>query len=310
MERMDQQHPIVKTVGLSKKYGQKFALKDVDLRIDQGEIFGLIGRNGAGKTTLLKILSGIIYQTQGSFQLFDLGENQLPKDNRIGALIEAPGIYPDMTARDNVMLKATLLGIHDKRYVDELLALVELDKTGKKKARQFSLGMKQRLSLAMSLCGDPKLMFLDEPTNGMDPQGIVEMRRIILRLREEKGITFVISSHILDELARYATHFGIIHEGVLLEKVTSEELSRLEESGLEFTTKQADLAEQVLRTKLNISALERRDQATIFLPGEVIEPGDLNKAMFEAGVLLETISPQKKTLEEYFISKTGGGQRD
>ncbi|MCR5127556.1 MAG: ATP-binding cassette domain-containing protein [Lachnospiraceae bacterium] len=214
---------------LRKKYGVFTALDDLSMQIAQGAIYGFVGKNGAGKTTLIRLLCGLQRPTGGHFTLFgadsetsDLSEQR----RRIGAVVESPAFLKDMTARDNLIQQYLLLGLPDFNGIDELLSLVGLKDTGKKKAGKFSLGMKQRLGIAMALCGDPDFIILDEPTNGLDPQGIIEIRELILRLNREKGITFLISSHILDELSRLATHYGFIDKGHMVRQMSAEELHR------------------------------------------------------------------------------------
>lgn len=202
---------LVQTNNLTKQYGQHKAVNNVNLSVRKGEIYGLIGRNGAGKTTILRLISGLAKPTNGSISLF--GQNSrdsIYMQKHIGLLIETPGIYLDMSARDNVKLKCMAIGISNNSYIAELLKNVGLSAVDKKKVKCFSVGMKQRLGIALALVGNPELVILDEPTNGLDPQGIAEIREIIVQLNTEKNITFIISSHILGELSKIATCYGII----------------------------------------------------------------------------------------------------
>lgn len=213
---------------LTKEYKDVKAVDSINLHINQGDIYGFIGRNGAGKTTTLKMISGLAKPTSGSFSLFGIPYEELVAKkafSQVGCLIEAPGLYLDMSAFDNVYLKCICMGIRDKSYAKDLLRLVDLDPNSKKKTKGFSLGMKQRLGIAIALVGEPKLIILDEPTNGLDPQGILEIRETILKLNREKGITFIISSHILGELSKMATRYGIIDNGKLIKELTAEELN-------------------------------------------------------------------------------------
>lgn len=219
---------ILTTDNLTKEYHHYKAIDSVSLNVAKGDIYGFIGRNGAGKTTTLKIIAGLAAPTSGSFSLFEKSYEEVIKTNafsKVGSLIEEPGIYPDMTAFDNVYLKCIYAGINDKSYAMDLLRLVDLDRTGRKKAKGFSLGMRQRLGIALALVGEPELLILDEPINGLDPQGILEIRETILKLNAEKGITFIISSHILGELSKMATRYGIIDKGRLLKEFTDKELA-------------------------------------------------------------------------------------
>ena len=189
---------ILTTENLTKTYGKKDAAKNINIHVREGSIYGLIGRNGAGKTTVMRMISGLSKPTSGSYRMH--GEHRFG----VGVLIESPGIYPNMSAEENLRLKCIAMGCYSPEYVKQLLGIVGLADTGKKNAGSFSLGMRQRLGIALALVGDPKMIVLDEPINGLDPQGIVEVRMTLEKLREEKGITIMISSHILDELGKLA----------------------------------------------------------------------------------------------------------
>lgn len=216
---------ILKTNHLTKRYGHRAVVENLSMTIHQGDIYGFIGKNGAGKTTLIRMVTGLAVPSDGSIQLFGSG-SLLEGRSRIGTVIEAPAFYPGMTARENIIAFSRLQGLRDFSHVEELLELVGLDHTGKKKCRNFSLGMKQRLAIAIALIGDPKLLILDEPTNGLDPEGMKEVRDLILKLNQERGITVLVSSHILGELSKFATRYGIIHHGKLIEEFTEEDLWR------------------------------------------------------------------------------------
>ncbi|MBO4458799.1 MAG: ATP-binding cassette domain-containing protein [Butyrivibrio sp.] len=209
----------LETKNLNKQYGTFHAVKDMNVHMVKGDIYGLIGPNGAGKTTLMKMIIGFANPTSGEI-LID--EKQGGK--KIGNLIESPGIYGHLDAFDNMMLKAKALGVYDKKTITEILDFVGLSSAGDKKAGKFSLGMKQRLGIALALLGDPEILILDEPINGLDPQGIIEVRELIIRLNEERNMTIMISSHILGELQKVANVFGIITGGELLMEITSDEL--------------------------------------------------------------------------------------
>lgn len=227
---------IVETKGLTKKYRSFYAVEDINLHIEEGAIYGMIGRNGAGKTTTLKMISGLAGPTSGEVSLFGKDFQTVKTENlfeKIGVLIETPGIYGGFTAFDNIKLKCLAYGIDDEDYVIKLVNLVGLRQAGNKKAGKFSLGMKQRLGIALALVGSPKLVILDEPINGLDPQGIVEIRSLIHKLNQEEGITFIISSHNLLELERVATCYGIIHEGKLIRELTQEEMVKEADGDLE-----------------------------------------------------------------------------
>ena len=292
------------TTNLTKTYGKKDAAKDVSIHVREGEIYGLIGRNGAGKTTVMRMISGLSKPTSGSYQLN--GENKFG----VGVLIESPGIYPNMSAAENLRLKCIAMGCYSKKYVDDLLLTVGLENAGKKNAGSFSLGMRQRLGIALALVGDPKMIVLDEPINGLDPQGIVEVRHTLEKLKEEKNITIMISSHILDELSKLADSYGIIHEGRLLDEFTTEELSS--RCGQFVIIKTTDNHKAV-------ALINKMDELT---NGEVIASTDddgnvrvvnvldktieINKALMENNIGVKEIFIQRTSLEDYYLSVTGG----
>lgn len=218
---------ILTTDGLSKKYGGFTALRDVSIHITKGAIYGLIGRNGAGKTTLLRLVCGLQKPTEGSYTLF--GRRYSDRDiyksrRRMGTMIEYPAVYPSMTAAENLQIQYRMLGMPSFKDIPELLALVGLENTGSLKVQAFSMGMKQRLGLAVALAGSPDFLVLDEPTNGLDPMGIIELRELLLKLNRERQMTILISSHMLSELPRLATHYGFLDRGRLLRELNASEL--------------------------------------------------------------------------------------
>ena len=215
--------PAVETMGLTKLYGGKVAVKDLNLRVGEGQIYGFIGRNGAGKSTTLKMISGLASPTQGEVSLFGKPLSDPVVRRRLGVLIEEAGLYPNMTARQNVVMKAKCMGLAEEKSIDQVLDLTGLSNTGKKQVKHFSMGMKQRLGVALALLGNPDLLILDEPINGLDPEGIKELRQLVLKLQEE-GKTILLSSHILGELSKIATNYGIIKDGELMEQITRSEL--------------------------------------------------------------------------------------
>ncbi|MBO6206880.1 MAG: ATP-binding cassette domain-containing protein [Lachnospiraceae bacterium] len=291
---------------LRKKYGVFTALDDLSMQIEKGAIYGFVGKNGAGKTTLIRLLCGLQRPTGGHFTLFgadsetsDLSEQR----RRLGAVVESPAFLKDMTARDNLIQQYLLLGLPDFKGIDELLSLVGLADTGKKKAGKFSLGMKQRLGIAMALCGDPDFIILDEPTNGLDPQGIIEIRELILRLNREKGITFLISSHILDELSRLATHYGFIDKGHMVRQMSAEELRK--ECRKSIRMKVSDT--KVLATIMEQKGIEYKvldDQtADVYAEMNFSEMAELF-ARENASIL--TMEEHDESLEAFYLALLGG----
>ena len=297
---------ILETRALSKRYGKTRAVDTVSLHVKKGAIYGLIGRNGAGKSTLLKMIAGLARPTEGSLQLFgsEAGDKGLAF-SRIGVLIEHPGLYYNMSARENLTVKLMALGIREKDAADKLLETVGLHDTGKKSVKKFSMGMQQRLGIALALAGTPDLMLLDEPINSLDPQGIAEMRQILERLNREYGITIIISSHILEELAKVATDYGILHEGQLLEELTHQEL--LEKGGehIELKTADAPAACAVLEES-GIARYKVIDKDTIRIFERLTDSANIAMAMARGHVPLLGIQVKNESLENYFLHLTGG----
>lgn len=297
---------ILTTNGLTKTYGKHNAADHISIHVRQGDIYGLIGRNGAGKTTLLKMVSGLSTPTAGEFTLFGYsGKEKAQVMHRIGTLVEAPGIYPELSAAENLKLKCIALGVRDKTVVPKLLETVGLADTGKKRVGKFSLGMKQRLGIALALVGEPDLVILDEPINGLDPQGIVEIRETIEKLNREQNITFIISSHILEELSKIATNYGIIHNGALVQELTKEELFSKCNERIELKTNDTAKASTVLE-KMGIHEYKAVDSDTIQIFERLQDSGDITMKLAENGVKVLGISLKNETLEDYYLSLTGG----
>ncbi|MBO4651100.1 MAG: ATP-binding cassette domain-containing protein [Clostridiales bacterium] len=298
---------ILTTYDLTKQYGSYKASNEVSIHVQRGAIYGLIGRNGAGKTTLMKMIGGLSRPTSGSYAIRGKnGESTEQMMSKVGILIEAPGLYPNMTAMQNLTTKAIALGINDKKYLMGLLEEVGLADTGKKKAKQFSLGMKQRLGIAMALVNKPELLILDEPINGLDPQGIAEMRGILNHLCHDRGITILISSHILDELSKVATQYGIIHEGRLLEEESKEELFSKCCERLELRTSDINKTLEVLNT-MGFSKIEVKDDA-INIYERLNESGAITVALAKENVQTNEIAVKTEALEDYYFQLTGGNE--
>lgn len=295
---------LLKTRGLTKQFGKHVAVDHVDMHIRRGAIYGFIGRNGAGKTTVLKMIAGLADPTAGEYEIFGCSGKSLAKvRSRVGCLIEQPGLYPNMSAQDNLMIKAELFGIRDKKYAEELLELVGLVHAGRKKTKHFSLGMKQRLGIALALVGNPDFLVLDEPINGLDPQGIVEIRDMLQRLSEERNITILISSHILEELSKLCTDFGIIHNGVLLQEISQEQLIQQCSKRLELTLDQPEQAMPIL-DRLGITRYEMNDVNHLYLYERLEDSAQINAQLVEAGVFPRELRIYQEELERYFLNMT------
>jgi ABC-2 type transport system ATP-binding protein len=276
--------------------------------INKGDIYGFIGKNGAGKTTTIKMIVGLSQPTSGSLTLF--GDKSLSKGRKkIGTVIEAPAFMPNMTARQNMLIQWKLLGNKDKAIIDEMLKLVGLQDVGKKKVKNFSLGMKQRLGIAMTLMGDPEFLVLDEPTNGLDPEGIVEVRELLLRLNKEKGLTVLISSHILSELSKLVTRIGIIHEGVLLEEFSIEELADRCKSKLEIVVNDVEKAAMILNEQLNVTDFKIINDTTIEVYDMSTDSGMINSTLSKNDIIVNSIANSQADLEEYFLNIVQGGAK-
>lgn len=292
---------------LTKSFRKHNAVDAVSINIKQGEIYGLIGRNGAGKTTLMKMLCGLSSPTSGDFSLFGKkGSERAAVMSRVGSLIESPGLYYNLSAKDNLHLKATAFGVREgKDYEQKLLDIVGLSDVGKKPAGKFSLGMKQRLGIAMALIGDPDLLILDEPINGLDPQGIVEVREILQKLNRERKITILISSHILEELSKLATCYGIIHNGKMLEELSHEELVAKCKERIELKVSDPAKACTVL-DGMGFTQYKAVGGGQINILERCKESSEITLAMAKAGIAVTGISVCSEALEDYYLNLTGG----
>lgn len=295
---------ILQTEGLTKVYSDTKVVDSISLTVKQGDIYGFVGKNGAGKTTFIRMILGLTGITNGSFKLFD-GENIGTARKRVGSLIESPAIFRSMTAKQNLDIYCTMLGV-DKKTIPDILKTVGLSDTGKKKSGDFSLGMKQRLGIAIALVGNPDFLILDEPINGLDPTGIVDVRELLLDLKNQ-GKTIFISSHILGELEKIATRYGIISSGKLVEEITSHELA--EKCGsrtvitVSDTARSVEIISKVLDTvPENIES----DKNNIFVKSKIDNIGELTNALFNAGIVVSGISNDENSAEKYFIRKMEG----
>ncbi|MCH5157994.1 MAG: ATP-binding cassette domain-containing protein [Clostridiales bacterium] len=295
---------VLKTQNLTKKFGAKIAVNNINMTIRRGDIYGFIGRNGAGKTTAMRVILGMANPTSGSVELFG-GEPFSSARKKIGSLIEAPGLYAGYTAFENMKRFSILYGGTDEE-INEILALVGLADTGKKKAGQFSLGMKQRLGLGIALLGSPEFLVLDEPVNGLDPGGIMDIRNIILKLNKEKGVTVLVSSHLLDELAKIVTRYGIINEGVLVEEVDADELNKRCVDGLRIVTSDPERTKEIIETEFGINDITVKGAAVILHNGgKYIDSAKINAALVGAGISVSSLFVQNTGLEDYFVARLG-----
>ncbi len=296
---------ILETEGLTKTYSGKEAAKDINIHIRKGDIYGLIGRNGAGKTTIMRMLSGLSRPSAGTYRICGKdGAEKMKYMRKVGVLIEHPGLYPNRSAAENLKIKCIGMGA-DTKCVPELLKTVGLENTGKKEAGSFSLGMRQRLGIALALVGDPELIILDEPINGLDPQGIVEVRKTLERLRREKGITIMISSHILDELGKLANRYGIIHEGRLIDEFSIDDLHERCEQYILINSDNNDGVIKALHG-IGITKAETDDDGFVRVSERIDESALMAKTVINANIALKEIYFKNFSLEDYYLSVTGG----
>ena len=293
---------VLATKDLCKNYGKHKILKNVTMDIPKGAIFGLVGRNGAGKTTLMRILTGLAEPTSGTYSISGIASNDkkiLSVRRRLGSIIESPAIYKNLSAYDNVKLQYINLGMTSFESIPELLELVELNDTGRKKAGKFSLGMRQRLGIAVALCGNPDILILDEPINGLDPQGIIQMREILLRINHEKHTTILISSHILEELSKLATHYAFIEKGEILQTLSSHELmSKVRKASRLKTTSTELLCPVFDREGIEYKVV---DEENMDIYSDITASKVVSLAS-EAGAEVLSISENNESLEGYFMN--------
>ncbi len=299
---------IVKTEGITKKYGRATVLNNVSITLERGRIYGLIGVNGAGKTTLMRQILGLSVPTSGDIEIFGKRGGQISDErSRIGCLIEAPGLVLNLTAKQNLHLHRIMHGIAGGDIEDRLLETVGLSNTGKKKAKNFSLGMKQRLGVAIALLTNPELVILDEPINGLDPIGVVEIRELIKRLCHEHGMTILISSHNLPELYQCATDYIIIDRGEIKQEISLEELEEKCRHYLLIETDDREKLATVLESELGTTNFKVMPDGSVQLYDLTDERDRVADVLFENGVRTKGFSLMGETLENYFISAIGGG---
>ena len=297
---------VIQTIGLSKRYKDRWAVDHLDLRVEQGDIYGFIGQNGAGKSTTLKLLCGLARPTQGEALIFGKPIRDSVARRRVGTLIEQPGLYPDLSGRENLRLCAALLGLDSpERQVEEILRTVGLAPGEKKPVRHYSMGMKQRLGVALALLGGPDLLLLDEPINGLDPEGIREMRELLLRLNRERGLTILVSSHILGELSKIATRYGIIQQGRMVEQITAAELEQKCTDYLHLKADQPQKAAALLERELRLTRWEMRPEGEIRIY-EAVDTRAVGHLLTQAGLAVEEMGLHRQDLEGYFLERMGG----
>jgi len=303
---------ILKTNHLSKQYKNTFVLDDINISVKKGEVYGFIGQNGAGKSTMLRLVTGLAFPSNGSVELFGHDKSGMLTEaqKRMGAIIASPALFPNMSAYDNLEVHRLQKDIPGKDCIHKALDLVGLQGTGKKKTKNFSLGMKQRLGLAISLLSDPEFLILDEPTNGLDPMGIVELRGLIKKLNHEKGLTILISSHILSELYQLASRYAIIHKGRLLEEISAKELDEKCRQHIRIKVDQPKKGVTVLESTLSTADFEVMSDGTIKLYDYLDKVRRVSSVLTENGLIIEHLSQDGDSLEGYFTRLVGGVEHE
>jgi len=303
---------VLKTHNITKKYNKTTAVDSFNMTIYKGDIYGLIGKNGAGKTTLSRIITGLSIPNSGELALFGKSSQSQMNEvrKRTGSVIETPAFYPYLTAYQNLEYYRIQRGIPDKKVITTALEMVDLTDTGKKKFRNFSMGMKQRLGLALALLNNPDFIILDEPINGLDPMGIVEMRNMIKKLNQDYGITILISSHILKELYLVANRYGIINEGKLIKELSQDELNDECQKSLLISVDDTAKAAVVIETVLKTNRFKLISQNEIKLYAYLDNPSEVSYQLITAGIRVSSINEVGDNLEDYFVQLVGGVKID
>ncbi len=301
---------VLQTNAVKKEYGRYKALNGLTMNVPKGSIYGFVGKNGSGKTTLIRLVCGLQRPTDGEIEIYGIGYKDKAAINarrRMGAVVETPSVYLEMTAEDNLKEQCRILGIPSFDGIADILQLVGLGDTGKKKAKNFSLGMRQRLGIAVALIGDPDFLILDEPINGLDPQGIVEIRELILELNKEHGITVLVSSHILDELSKIATHFGFIDGGKIVKEMSATELESACRKRVAITVNDTKILSRVLDESNVEYSIKSDTEAEIFGETDVTE---LTLKLHDNGCNVQKMRERNESLEAFYINLVGGKSND
>jgi len=296
---------ILQTNEVSKDFSGKMAVDHISIKVNKGDIYGFIGENGAGKTTLMRMVCGLADPTGGNITLFG-SKDLVSQRYRVGCTIENPALYPAMTAMENMEVQRLLLGIKDKKVCSDLLEMSGISGTGKKKAKDFSLGMKQRLMIALSMLGDPEFLVLDEPTNGLDPVGIREVRDFLQRLNKDRGISILVSSHILGELEKMATRYGVISNGKMVDEFQANELSGRCGKNLVIHASDPQKAENIINSMFSDAGCMRTPENSVRVKGHVEDAGLINNQLVKEGVTVNALIPEGDKLEDYFLKLMGG----
>ncbi|MGN0605147.1 MAG: ABC transporter ATP-binding protein [Oscillospiraceae bacterium] len=303
---------IIDVKNLGKQYGKHMAVENISFHINRGMICGLIGSNGAGKTTIMKMLGGLAAPTDGIISIYGRTDEKglAESRKRMSFMIETPYVKENMTARENLEKQRIQKGIPDKKRIDEVLETVGLSDTGKKSVKKFSLGMRQRLGIAVALLTKPEIMVLDEPINGLDPEGIIEIRKLLLKLNQEEGITIIISSHILSELSLLCTDYIFINKGKIIKEVSSDDLKNICRAYYHINTDNNPLATAVISDKLNIHQYDVEKDGSIRIYEKLDDIRIISKTLYDNGIIPLMLKMNEVTLEEYYMNMSGGENND
>lgn len=293
---------VLKTNGIVKKYGNNTVLNGINMNINKGDIYGFIGKNGAGKTTFMRVVLSLTNCTSGEVNFFD-NKSIEEVGLKVGSLIEAPGLYKNASAYENLKRFSILYGA-DESKINEILEIVGLSNTGKRKAKDFSLGMRQRLGIAIALLGDPEFLLLDEPINGLDPEGIKEIRDIIVKLNKEKHITFLISSHLLDELSKVVTRYGIINNGELIEEIEAKTLKEKCKNKLVVECDKPEKAKEILSKEIAEKDMTVKEKK-LEIRSHMEDGAKINTMLVKGGIAVEALYSNFDSLEDYFMRRIG-----
>ncbi|WP_028519051.1 ABC transporter ATP-binding protein [Ruminococcus flavefaciens] len=297
---------VITMTNITKRFKKAEVVKNFSLDVKKGSITGLIGPNGAGKTTIMKILAGLMFQTSGELSFYGSRDDLDLNRRRMSFMIEAPIVDYKMTAYENLNYVRYVRGYPDKKRIDEVLDIVGLKDTGRKKALKFSLGMRQRLGIAMALLTKPEVLVLDEPVNGLDPEGIVEVRHILQKLSEDQGVTILISSHLLSELSELCTDFSIINKGQLVENLSLEELHDRCRSHIVLRTNNTEKTAAVLEDKLSIGSYKVLQSGDIEIYEQLDAVERISKTVTDSGCIITKLYESGQSLEDYYLEKVGG----
>ena len=294
----------LKTVNLCKSYGKQNVLDGLNLNVPKGSIYGFVGKNGAGKTTLIRLVCGLQYPDDGEIEICGIKSASKTSEARkkMGAIVETPALHLNMTAKENLQLQFDTIGIKDYSSIEPLLKFVGLSDTGNKYARNFSLGMRQRLAIAIAMCNNPEFLVLDEPINGLDPQGIIDVRELLIKINKDKGITILISSHVLDELEKVATHYGFISNGKIVAEMSAEEL---EASGQKHVVLYVNKSNNIEKAMCCFNNKYEVEGCVVKIYGDIVVT-DVVLALYKYGIVVNRLIECDESLEEHFFDLLGG----